>query len=343
LSTTEPSISIVTACYNSTPFLDRIYESLEKQTYRNFEWVCVDDASTDDTVARLISLKSPGALGMQVYKLPQNTGGPVALGVGTQRARGDIVIWLDHDDALEPFALEQVRNNWWRAQADESVSGMLFWAIDAADGRPIGRHLPPGTKLTWSEQNNRYPDICDCTFAFKREQLQRFATVEAMEDVILNGVVFERMTAAHPFVTADGPPIRYYFRDNPASQTRLERISRKTVATYARLLDQSDLHYVRSPMRWLKHAATLLRYSRIVHGRWLYCLRYISRAEIRILLLALLPFGLVAYLRRPNANIVDAPFFPAHLADGLDDLWLGDRAQDRPSSPEIVATPRPAI
>ena len=46
------SISVVTACYNTSPFLDRIYSSLVKQTYRNFEWVCVDDVSKDDTVDR---------------------------------------------------------------------------------------------------------------------------------------------------------------------------------------------------------------------------------------------------------------------------------------------------
>src|SRR5437762_12059238 len=104
-------ISVVTACYNTSPFLDRIYNSLLRQTYRRFEWICVDDHSSDETVAQLVRLAAPGDFGMQVYQLPQNTGGPVALAFGTQMAKGDATIWLDHDDELFPNALEEVQAN----------------------------------------------------------------------------------------------------------------------------------------------------------------------------------------------------------------------------------------
>lgn len=318
-----PSISIITACYNSTPFLERIHGSLMEQAYRNFEWICVDDCSTDDTVEQLSHLSSPGELGMQVYRLPQNTGGPIASAVGTQHAGAEIAIWLDHDDELFPFALEQVRSNWLRVRDDGSLSGIFLRASDSGDETMIGRELRAGRRLTWSEMGNRYPDVCDGTFALKRELFQRYATVEAMENVVLNGVLYERLTAAYPFVTADGPPIRYYHRDNPASQTRLERISRKTVASYARLLEQADLHYLRSPIRWAKHGATLLRYSKQVHGRWFAGLREISRPGIRLTVMALWPLAVLAYWRRPQVNVLEIPFFRPEQAEGLSNLWRG--------------------
>jgi glycosyltransferase involved in cell wall biosynthesis len=320
---TAPTISIVTACYNSTPFLDRIHASLTAQTYPKFEWICVDDSSTDDTVERLVRLPPPGELGMQVYRLPQNTGGPVALAVGTQRARGDIVIWLDHDDELFPFALERVHSNWLRVQCEPSLSGLFLRAKSPTDGSMIGRELQAGLRLTWSEMGNRYPDVSDGTFALKREVFQRYATVQAMEDVALNGVLYERLTAVSSFVTADGPPIRYYHRDNPDSQTRLERVSRKTVASYGRLLDQADIHYLRTPVRWAKHAATFLRYSKQVHGRWFAGLRHISRPGIRLSVIALWPLGLLAYAGRPKADVVDIPVFRPEQAEDLHNLWRG--------------------
>ena len=60
-----PLLSIVTATYNSRPFIDRLHASLAAQTRRDFEWLCVDDHSRDDTVAHLKSLPAPGEGGMQ--------------------------------------------------------------------------------------------------------------------------------------------------------------------------------------------------------------------------------------------------------------------------------------
>lgn len=317
-----PTISIVTACYNSTPFLDRIYQSLASQTYRNFEWICIDDCSTDGTVERLVTLASPGHLGMQVYRLPRNTGGPVALAVGTEHARGEITIWLDHDDELFPFALEEVRRNWPAVAGDAALSGLSLRAADPATGL-IGRELPAGLRLTASEGLNRFPDISDGTLALKTELMRHFATVEAMENIVLNGAIYFPMTADRPMVVADAPPIRYYHRDNPSSQTRLERISRKTVASYARTFDAADRHFLRRPLLWLRHVATMLRYSRIVHGRWFEALKFIRRPGLRAIAIMAWPLALAAYARKPSAHVVKIDYFRPEEAAALRNLWAG--------------------
>src|SRR5436305_1844573 len=179
------SISVITACYNSTPFLERIYNSLVKQTYRKFEWICVDDQSTDETVAGLCRLSAPGDLGMQLYRLPQNTGGPVALAVGTKLAKGDAIIWLDHDDELFADALEQAQLNWPQVRLDAGDSGLFLRAADPITGLMIGRELETGRRLTWSEMSNRYPDISDGTFVFRADLLRQFASIERMEPLNL--------------------------------------------------------------------------------------------------------------------------------------------------------------
>ena len=43
------SISIITATHNRSELLKRLYESLKKQTDRSFEWIVIDDDSSDDT------------------------------------------------------------------------------------------------------------------------------------------------------------------------------------------------------------------------------------------------------------------------------------------------------
>lgn len=323
-NTDDVKISIVTACYNSVAFIDRIYGSLVRQTYKNFEWICVDDCSTDATVSVLAALSSPGDLGMQVYRLPQNTGGPLALAVGTQRARYEITTWLDHDDELFPDALENIRKNWPLVSAHPGLGGLTFRSVDPASGRMVGRPLTLTRPLSWSEGTNLFPDVTDGTFAVKTGIIKQYATVAGMENLVLNGPILQEMTASYPFVCAEGPSVRYYHRDNPESQTRLERISRKTVASYARLIDGADHHYLRRPWLWAKQIATMLRYSKLVHGKWFACLSDIRRSRIRALVICLWPLGLLTYARRPTANVTTLAIFPESLAQELPDLWVGE-------------------
>lgn len=312
-----PTITIVTACYNSVPFLARIHRSLKRQTYRKFEWICVDDCSTDDTVAELLKLDSPGDLGMEVYRLPLNSGGPLALAVGTQRSSGEVTIWLDHDDELFDFALAEVARTWPTVRDDDEVAGITFRALSPSTGRLVGRDLPPGLRMSASEALNRYPDVSDGTIAVKTELMKAFATPLAMESLVLNGPHYLRLTAVRTLAIADAPPVRYYHRDNPQSQTLSERLSRKTVSSYAQMLDLADRHFLRRPWLWLRHAATLLRYSKAVHGRWYAGLSEIERAPIRLLVASTLPLALLAGLRKLNVRLI---IYPAADLVALADL-----------------------
>ena len=312
-----PSISIVTACYNSAPFLERIHGSLRTQTYRNFEWVCVDDVSKDDTIDRLLSLQPPGELGMQVYRLPQNTGGPVALAVGTKVAKGEIVIWLDHDDELFPDALENARTHW--PMVARGDGGLLLRASDPTTDAMIGRKLPEGARLSWGEINARYPDVHDATFVFRADLLREFASIERMEEINLNGAVFAELTRNHPLIVTN-VPARFYHRDNPDSQTRVERVSRKSVATYARIFDALGWHAAFSPGRWARHLVTMFRYSALVYGRHRAALGHVRSWPRRAFASLLLPLSLFVRYRNDNEVLVDIPYFDPALAEQLQDL-----------------------
>src|SRR5260221_2474649 len=313
------SISIVTACYNSTPFLERVHKSLVQQTYRNFEWICVDDRSTDDTVSRLMALPAPGELGMQVYQLPQNTGGPVALAMGTKVAKGSAIIWLDHDDELFPEALDTARTNWRMVDIVRGDAGLLLRASDPTSGMMIGRKLSTGNRLTWREISDQYPDISDGTFVFRADLLREFGSVERMEALNLNGVIYAELTREHPLVVTNSS-VRYYHRDNPESQTRLERVSRKSVATYARMFDGADWHAALDPGRWTRHLVTMFRYSTLVYGRHSAALGHITRWPRKLIASALLPLGIFVRYRNSNEVLVDVPYFDPRLAEGLPDL-----------------------
>ena len=104
-------VSVFTPAYNTKEKLYRTYESLNKQTYNNWEWVIVND-STDLITGKIIkeiSLKDPR---VKSYEFKEKSKG--IIGESKYRAcvlcKGDYLLELDHDDYLLPNALELMIN-----------------------------------------------------------------------------------------------------------------------------------------------------------------------------------------------------------------------------------------
>lgn len=310
---TLPAITIVTACYNSMGFIDRLADSLRAQTNRKFEWICVDDGSSDSTLDHLRRMDSPGELGMQLYKMPRNSGGLLAFHLANLKAAAPITLVVDHDDELLPLACARIAGEWHRIADDPRLSAMLFRIIDSASGEVIGPLIPSGEILSVAEMELRYPTLTDATIPMKTDYLRRFGTFELMEGNCLWGVPLEVMTAAHPMLVADPAPIRVYHRDNPHSQTNRIILSRKTVTTYARYLDHADRTALMALPRWLRHSVSFLRFSLDVHGNVSTGLNQLRRPWLRAALLPLVPLAYVDRARKPKPRILD--FQPITVAE----------------------------
>jgi glycosyltransferase involved in cell wall biosynthesis len=98
-----PELTIVVPCYNGGRFFDQMFASLDRQTFRNFEIIIVDDGSTDaDTKARLQNLPAGASVVHQ-----ENKGLAAARNTGFKAARTETVLPLDCDDVLEPTFLAE--------------------------------------------------------------------------------------------------------------------------------------------------------------------------------------------------------------------------------------------
>ena len=106
-----PKISIVVPLYN-TPldFLDELLDSVQNQTYRNWELCCVD-AGQDEAVGQRVMARAKDDPRICYQKLAENEGIAGNTNHGFAMATGDYIALLDHDDILHPCAL------WYTAQA----------------------------------------------------------------------------------------------------------------------------------------------------------------------------------------------------------------------------------
>lgn len=100
-------ITVITPVYNSEKYIAETIESVQKQTYVNWEMIIVDDCSDDNTLSVVKSIKDNR---VKYLKLNKNSGAAVARNIALQRASGRFVAFLDADDKWKPEKLSRQVN-----------------------------------------------------------------------------------------------------------------------------------------------------------------------------------------------------------------------------------------
>ena len=105
----EPLISIVTPFYNVNEVFVQTYNSVMNQTFPWFEWIIIDDGSTDENSVKLINELSLTDPRIKVFH-EKNGGVSHARNVGISYSTTDLIFTLDADDLIEPTYLEYAYN-----------------------------------------------------------------------------------------------------------------------------------------------------------------------------------------------------------------------------------------
>lgn len=122
----EIVLSIVTPAYNRGHLLEKCYKSLCQQTSNDFEWIIVDDGSSDNTeevVNKFINADSKMNI---VYVKKTNGGKHTAMNASHPYLRGKYVLILDSDDYLTADAVEKVIKGWYRYSKNPKVATLVF-------------------------------------------------------------------------------------------------------------------------------------------------------------------------------------------------------------------------
>jgi glycosyltransferase involved in cell wall biosynthesis len=106
-----PRVSVLTPTYQRAATLPRLYESLVAQTTRDFEWVVVDDGSTDGSEDLMRSWQAVAEFPIDYSRQP-NRGKHAAVNAAVLRARGELCAVMDSDDWYAPEALERMLAQW---------------------------------------------------------------------------------------------------------------------------------------------------------------------------------------------------------------------------------------
>lgn len=131
-------ITIFTPTYNRCKLIDNLYQSLLAQTVKNFEWLVIDDGSTDDTEKYFSELTSKHQPFPIRYLKQVNGGKHRAINHGVLIAKGELFFIVDSDDYLTENAIEKI--NQWTTSLDNShkwagISGLKGFSKDSIVGQ----------------------------------------------------------------------------------------------------------------------------------------------------------------------------------------------------------------
>lgn len=118
-----PYISIVMPVYNAQRYIEAAVESLLSQTFGDFELICVNDCSTDDSLSVLRRLEQQDAR-IRVIDSPENVGAGRARNLALAEVRGVYTAFLDADDTIEPTLYEKAV-----AMTDNGTIDYVTWGL----------------------------------------------------------------------------------------------------------------------------------------------------------------------------------------------------------------------
>jgi glycosyltransferase involved in cell wall biosynthesis len=313
--------TVFTPTYNRAHTLTQVYDCLLEQTDRDFEWLIIDDGSTDHTPALVQGWIEEAKLLIH-YISQARSGKHVAYNHAAEVARGELLVCLDSDDTCVPHALARFRHYW---EAMPTAQQARFSGIDChcidIQGQQIGTDYPfDPTDSNYAEMRYRYRVQGEKWGCQRTSVMRQFKFPEALafpQTHLPESIVWAPMTAHYPARYVN-EGLRIYHVDGEAdrlSQSNFVRTHPIGLSLVAQTgLDVEIDYFWFHPLAFLKLAAN---YSRShCHLGTPFGAQYgrIQSLRGRVLWGVMLPIGIAAWLTDRLSGRVDSHTHPQSAA-----------------------------
>jgi glycosyltransferase involved in cell wall biosynthesis len=194
--------TVFTPTHNRAHTLHRVYDSLIAQTCSDFEWLVIDDGSTDETRSQITAWQAIAPFPIRYIYQPAQ-GKHVAYNRAAQEAEGEFLVCLDSDDSCLPYALERMKVRWdaLSVYARSRYSGIDCHCMDETGNR-IGTAYPrDGFTSNYPEMRYRY-QMTGEKWGFQRTVVMRQYPFPEWENSRLpylpESIVWSPMTVDYP-------------------------------------------------------------------------------------------------------------------------------------------------
>ena len=197
------NITVCTPTYNRAHLLNKLYTSLKKQNYNSFQWIIVDDGSTDDTEAVVNEFIKENNINIRYIK-KKNGGKHTALNIGIDNAEGELFWIVDSDDYIIDDALKYIWNKWCELKDKKDFAGLSAlrgYENKKVIGTTVNEEYIDADVLTY---RYKYRVLGDKSEVYRTDILKKYKFPEYREEKFLTeAVVWNR-------IANDGYKIRWF-------------------------------------------------------------------------------------------------------------------------------------
>lgn len=170
-----PILTVFTLTYNRAYCLSRCYESLLRQTNKDFEWLVIDDGSTDNTKEIVESWRQEKKINIRyIYK--KNGGMHTGYNTAYDNIFTELAVSVDSDDYLTDDAIEKILTFWEKNKAPQ-YAGIVGLDI-FPNGEVIGTELPEQKSCKIYDLYNRLGVKGDKKQVYRPELMRQFKSPE---------------------------------------------------------------------------------------------------------------------------------------------------------------------
>ncbi len=260
-----PLFTVYTPTYNRAHTLHRVFESLRAQTCRDFEWLVIDDGSTDGTAEVMRRFQKEATFPVRYLQEPHG-GAHHVHNVSLREAQGELWIKLDSDDGCVPHALERLREHWQsipEAQRERfsGVTGLCQDQNGALVGVPFPREP---LDCTAAELEYRHKVRGEKWGFLRLEVVRRFPYPENVPgNFIPESFIWCQVSKAYQ-TRHINEPLRIYWMDAPSlvhgrSNPRTNAAGHRLM--FKMVLDLESGWFFTAPLRLLRAAVQYGRFA----------------------------------------------------------------------------------
>lgn len=286
-------ITVFTPTYNRGYTLSRLYESLVGQTDKDFEWIIVNDGSTDNTEELVRNWIKEKKIKIRYFK-QENQGKPTAHNRGAKEAKGNMFVCVDSDDYLLKDAIEVIKKKWNIIKDINTCVGIVGSRV-FENGEPVGTGIPKNIKYsTLRHLYSKYKCKGDMFLVFKTEIVKKykFPKIEG-EKFIPETYLYNLIDKeGELYIIQEGIYIGEYLPDG-------------YTANVANVIRNSPKGYILLAEQKLEIAENIkekvIACAKIILGNWLANQKgYWKNSSHKILMVIALPLAYYIYLEKYN-------------------------------------------
>lgn len=291
-------ITVLTPIFNRGGRLQSLWDSLQKQTVKDFEWLVVDDGSTDGTKDLITQLQEKSDFPIRyIYK--NNGGKHTALNVGIQTICSELIFIVDSDDCVTDDAVESILKIHKKYRSQNNICGYAFLRA-FPDGKVNGK------KFDVDEKIGSYIDVrvngddtgADKAEVFKTHCLKEFPFPEYPNEKFLGeDLVWVRMARKYEMVHINKAIyVGNYLEDGLTNNRR-----KHNIASPIGCMHRAE-EFMESDLKTRYRIKGGLQY--IVYGRFagVKVVDLIRKSRHKVLATVCTPGGLFLYSRWRNAQ-----------------------------------------